>query len=123
MIVLISKDLFFASKVTGTAQALGLQAVSCLSVDRLRELIAGTPDTPAVRSVILDLSSDIAPSDVASAIPADRAIPRIAFGPHVDTARLDAARDAGFDDVMPRSRFSASLPQLLRELDGGAGPL
>jgi CheY-like chemotaxis protein len=41
--------------------------------------------------------------------------PVIAFGSHVATARLQAAREAGCTDVMPRSRFSASLPELLQQ--------
>jgi hypothetical protein len=38
----------------------------------------------------------------------------IAFGSHVDTKSLDAARAAGCHVVLPRSRFAAELPQLLR---------
>ena len=38
----------------------------------------------------------------------------IAFGSHVATDRLDEARTAGCDDVMPRSRFSGQLPDILR---------
>jgi hypothetical protein len=37
----------------------------------------------------------------------------IAFGSHVDEAALTAAQAAGFDLVMPNSRFSRSLPELL----------
>jgi hypothetical protein len=36
----------------------------------------------------------------------------------VETARLQAARDAGCDVVLPRSRFSAELPRLLEEYAG-----
>ena len=39
--------------------------------------------------------------------------PVIAFGSHVDTARLQAAQTAGCSEVMPRSRLAATLPQLL----------
>ena len=37
----------------------------------------------------------------------------VAFGSHVDRATLDAARDAGCAEVLPRSRFFASIPELL----------
>src|SRR5258708_25685616 len=48
--------------------------------------------------------------------PAFRAsTPVIAFGSHVATSRLQAARDAGCTEVMPRSRFSADLPELLTQ--------
>jgi hypothetical protein len=40
-------------------------------------------------------------------------VPLIAFGPHVDAARLRAARNAGVDYVYPRSQFLADLPGVL----------
>ena len=42
----------------------------------------------------------------------------IGFGSHVDVERLELARAAGFDQVLPRSKFSASLPELLRQTFG-----
>jgi len=47
-------------------------------------------------------------------------VPVIAFGSHVDKARLDEARAAGCDEVMPRSRFSSELPALLRRYSAGS---
>jgi DNA-binding NarL/FixJ family response regulator len=38
----------------------------------------------------------------------------VAFGSHVERETLDAARAAGCDEVLPRSRFFGSLPELLR---------
>jgi CheY-like chemotaxis protein len=66
--------------------------------------------------VIIDLGmSEI---DIATAVARLReaagAVPAIAYGSHVDKARLDEARTAGCDEVMPRSKFSAELPDLLR---------
>jgi DNA-binding NarL/FixJ family response regulator len=37
----------------------------------------------------------------------------VAFGSHVDTDLLAAARDAGVDDVLPRSVFFRRLPEVL----------
>ena len=37
----------------------------------------------------------------------------IAFGSHVDTALLAAAREAGCDEVLPRSKFFAHATELL----------
>ena len=34
-------------------------------------------------------------------------------GSHVDKVRLNQARAAGCDEVLPRSKFSAELPDLL----------
>ncbi len=38
----------------------------------------------------------------------------VAFGSHVDGARLASAKEAGFDLVVPRSRFHRSVEELLR---------
>jgi hypothetical protein len=44
--------------------------------------------------------------------------PFVAFGSHVDTAALAAAKAAGCAEVMPRSKFSAELPALIRRYFG-----
>jgi hypothetical protein len=115
MIVLVTRDLFFASKVTSTAAALGLQAITVGGIEQLAQL----PELAAVTGLILDLGSGFAPADVLAAMPADCSPKTMAFGAHVDTAALSAATTAGFQTVLPRSRFSAELPQRLRELAGG----
>lgn len=107
MLILISRDLFFASKVTGTAAALGLKAITVGSVDQIPDDVTG---------VMLDLNSGVSRADVIAAIPVDRRGKTLAFGPHVDTAALNAATAAGFQTVLPRSRFSAELPRWLQEL-------
>jgi CheY-like chemotaxis protein len=47
--------------------------------------------------------------------PATRRLPVLAFGSHVNTEALAAARSAGADAVVARSRFSSHLPELIRE--------
>jgi hypothetical protein len=46
----------------------------------------------------------------------------VAFGSHVDTKALAAARAAGCDPVMPRSKFSAELPELIGRYFRSYGP-
>ena len=109
--LLITRDLFFASKVTGTAAALGLHVVSEADPRRAAQRIA---DVQPV-CVILDLATPgLSAAELMAALPTPR--PRvIAFGSHVDTIRLDEARAAGCDEVMPRSRFSARLAEILKQ--------
>lgn len=109
VVVIVTKDLFFGSQVTGTATARGWPCAMAMTVDALRDHLAkGT-----VRGVILDLAGDIAPVDLIAALPTAARPKTLAFGPHVHTANLQAAREAGFDQVMPRSKFSAELISLL----------
>ncbi len=114
--LLISRDFLFSSKVTGTAAALGLQAVVVADVADLAAKLAATP----CRCVIVDLSlPGLKVVDVVSALPAENRPAVIAFGAHVDTARLQEAHKAGCDEVMPRSKLSATLPEILtRYLQG-----
>ncbi len=111
--LLLCRDLFFVSKVTGTARALGHLLKVASSPARAEELIAQGP--PKVVFV------DLAAGDLVAA-PALRlyqkaagpATPFVAFGSHVDTVALADARAAGCDPVLPRSAFTAELPELIR---------
>lgn len=107
--LLISQDLFFTSKVTGTAQALGLQ------VDSVDDIATATARLHAgdIGCILLDLAAPrVTVSDLIAAIPESARVPIIAFGSHVNVELLEAARAAGAE-VMPRSQFSANLPQIL----------
>lgn len=108
--LMISRDLFFSSKVTGTAAELGFRIV----VEANASLAVSKSAAATYRCIILDLSSpDLSVSDVLAALPAINRPTVIAFGPHVETARLEQARAAGCDEVLPRSKFSATLPAIL----------
>jgi CheY-like chemotaxis protein len=105
--LIITKDLFFASKVTGTAAALGLTVRSAGSLEQL--------PSDDLALVILDLDCPgISPQDVMAALPAGKPIITVAFGPHVHEAQLAAAKSAGFEHVLPRSKFSATLVEILQ---------
>ncbi len=110
--ILLSSDLIFTSKVTGSARKLGH-----------RVLVAGTSSLalamieqwrPCVVFVDLAAGDLVAPAAlVAYQELAGPATAFLAFGSHVDTEVLAAARAAGCDPVMPRSKFSAELPDLI----------
>jgi hypothetical protein len=111
--LLLSRDLIFTSKVTGTAADLGYSMITASVDSQARSMIK----TYQPRIVLIDLSAgrlvlpaalityqEIAGSDTWF----------VAFGSHVDVEVLDAAKAAGCHDVLPRSRFAADLPKLLR---------
>jgi CheY-like chemotaxis protein len=109
--VLLTSNLLFSSMVTGTAAAIGKEVVVAGDLAEALQLCRAG----ATACVIIDLG--MAELDIAAAVVQIREaagpVPFIAYGSHVDKARLDEARAAGFSEVMPRSKFSAELPQLL----------
>ena len=113
--LLISPDLFFTSKVTGTAQALGLR------VDSVDDIATATLRLQAgdIGCVLFDLTTPrVSVAELLGAMPDSARVPIIAFGSHVNVELLESARAAGAE-VMPRSQFSATLPDILRQLLAG----
>ena len=110
--VLLTSDLIFSTKVTGTARALGLEIVVVADVEKAAELCRGEP--PGCDFIELGVPGLEINSAVWRLRIAAGPVPTVAYGSHVDKARLDQARAAGCDEVLPRSKFSAELPDLLR---------
>jgi CheY-like chemotaxis protein len=109
--ILLSDDLIFTSRVTGTARDLGLAVAAARSPAVLLDLAGRQPPS----CVIVDLAHP--GLDVTALIAGLAELPRrprvVAYGSHVDTASLKAAREAGCDVVLPRSKFVEELPTAL----------
>jgi CheY-like chemotaxis protein len=119
--LLLSRDLIFTTKMITTARGLGLRVVV---VDD-PATAAGLIERWRPRAVFFDLASrDLAkPEALAAYKRLAPETPFLAFGSHVDTAALAAAKDAGCEVVLPRSRFTSELPALIqRYLGPSAGP-
>jgi CheY-like chemotaxis protein len=111
---LLSDDLLFTSRITGTARDLGLTVQAARSVDVLRKLA----QQQAPSCVIVDLSNPGLDIVQLNRWLADLGGPKprvVAYGSHVDTATLRAAREAGCDEVLPRSKFVEDLPRKLAD--------
>lgn len=111
--VALITDLFFISKVQGTAEMLGVPLRVVRTADNLDGAI--TPDT---RMVIIDLNATGTDPLEAIRLVKERPSPptTIAFLSHVQKDLAAAASEAGVDQVLPRSRFSAELHTLLGAL-------
>ena len=113
-------DLFFRSKVRTTAKHLGIEIAFAASAD---EMLAQARELkPSL--VIFDLNSQkIDAIATIAALKADAAtsgVPTLAFASHVHTELIAAARQAGADNVLPRSAFAGRLADILQA--GGAEP-
>lgn len=108
--LLISPDLFFTSKVTGTAHALGLRVEAFDNVATAATRLA----SGELACVLFDLGAPRASiTDLFAAIPASTPIAVIAFGSHVNVELLATAQAAGAE-VISRSQFASTLPDILR---------
>ncbi len=107
-------DLFFWTKIEAAARHLGVHLEHATDGAQLEEkLAAKAPDL-----IILDLNSEAcAPIAALRRVKSDpelKAIPVIGFLSHVQVELAQSAIAAGCDKVLPRSRFSAILPEILR---------
>jgi CheY-like chemotaxis protein len=117
VIIAIVEDLMFASKIKTAANQLGVSVTFARSADAARaEIQKGAPSM-----VILDLNS--ARTDPLAIVRAMKAnaelasIPTVGFVSHVQTDVINAARQAGVDEVLARSAFSAQLADILRRAE------
>lgn len=120
MIVYCIHDLIFATKVHSTAEALGVTCRPARDTEALRKRLDRVDDgkaNDAVSAVVVDLTIGDTALDLVELAKAHAAGPIVvAFAPHVEVERMDAAGRRGADRVMPRGAFSAQLPDLLCEL-------
>ena len=104
--------MIFTTKVVGTARALGLNVISAGNAGMVSAMLLKWKPS----AVFVDLSAGdlVSPPTLIAFRVESPGTPFVAFGSHVDAAALQAAREAGCEEVMPRSRFAAELPELLR---------
>jgi CheY-like chemotaxis protein len=106
-------NLFFASKIRGTAEQIGVTVKFARNADAM--LNAARRDQPDL--IIFDLNSERnSPADMARQLKADeqlRPIPLLGFFSHVQTELQRQAEEAGIDQVIPRSAFTKHLSEIL----------
>ena len=112
-VVAVVRDLIFATKLAGTARELGIQAGIATTIETLQTAL----DEGGVRLVIVDMGLEGNEAAAALRCAANHTSrpTTLAFYSHVQSELAEAARSAGADIVLPRSKFSAQLPALLRQ--------
>jgi CheY-like chemotaxis protein len=105
-------DMFFASKIKGTADQLGIPAKPARSIEAL---IESAKNGPAM--IVLDLNNGrFDPIAALRQLKADetlRQIPVIGFLSHVQVDLQKEAEEAGCDQILPRSKFTAYLADII----------
>ena len=113
MIVCAVDDLMFSVKISTAAKALGTE----IYFERSPGNVLPTIRSKRPSLVIFDLNSArLQPIDAIAAIKADpelRATRLLGYVSHVDVATVNAARNAGIDEVLARSAFTERLGDIL----------
>ena len=110
-VVAVVDDMFFASKIRATAEAVGVE----VSFPRSKEALV--EKAREAQLILVDLHSQkFDPVALVKDLKADeqlRAIPVVGFFSHVEVELQRNALAAGFDQVLPRSAFTRDLPAIL----------
>src|SRR6185436_17877348 len=113
MILAVLDDLMFSSKIKTTANQLGVP----LTFARSAEAALGEMRKAAPALVIFDLNNPRTnPLGIVAAMkqdPALAAIPTVGYASHVQVDVINAARQAGVGEVLPRSAFVQQLAEIL----------
>jgi PleD family two-component response regulator len=107
-------DLFFWSKIESVARNLGVAMSRSVDPSDLELRLAES--TP--RLILIDLNSrTFPPFETIARLKGDprlRETQIVGFFSHVQVELVQRAKEAGCDLVLPRSAFSARLPQILK---------
>lgn len=118
MILYAAADLIWASRIKATAEALG---VACRPARTIEMLDARLADSE-VHALLVDLDKgDDAIALIShlrgpNADEKRRRVRVLAWGPHIAKDLLQAARNAGADDVLTRGAFDHDLEGILLRL-------
>lgn len=132
LVIVFVADLMFQTRIESTIEKLGYRV---RLVERADQIIAGDagglaslgPEEILVDHLfrlgpgllIFDLGNAAIPwaawIPVIKAASSTRRIPIICFGSHVDVETLTAAKRAGADQVLARSRFVTAMPELVEK--------
>ena len=114
MILAAVDDLLFSSKIRATAKQIGVDVTFARTPDDI--LAQARQLKPSL--AIFDLNSGKTdPVRVIGLLKAEGvAVRTIAFASHVHVDLIQAAKQAGADEVLPRSAFAARLADILRSV-------
>jgi DNA-binding NarL/FixJ family response regulator len=123
-VLALCPDLMFSSKLSGAAQRGGWRLEVFSQAQSLVARCETAPDEASgdATLIVLDLTTaGLQPDRLIPQLRAAEYPPRaiLAFGPHVHTGRLDAAKAAGCDAVFTRGHFNSEMDAILAASFGG----
>ena len=112
-VIAIVDDIFFASKIRGTAEQAGVS----VTFPRSTDAAFAAAKEAGTALIICDLNaSKVDPFELARKMKQEAAtagVPLLGFFAHVQTDLQRQAVEAGFDRVVPRSVFAKDLTEII----------
>jgi CheY-like chemotaxis protein len=106
--------MFFVSKIRSTAEALGV----AVRFPRGAEAMFSAAEETPPDLIVVDLHNDrVDAAEVAAQLKQNekfKTVPLLAFFSHLEVELQRKAREAGYDQVIPRSAFARDLAQILQ---------
>lgn len=108
-------DLFFQAKVGEIAKHAGADLKIFTSLYKFIPELTKNPDL-----ILIDLSAEgiSGPALISQIKQTNGDIPVVAYGPHVDSSTIRYARQAGAEEVLPKSEFTDKLASILERFSG-----
>jgi len=117
-VIAVVDDMFFASKIRATAEALGVNVSFPRSKEAVIEkLTQGEPSLIPPPLILIDLHNQkLDALELAKAIKIQEStVTLLGFFSHVEVELHRNALAAGFDRVIPRSVFARDLAEILKD--------
>lgn len=111
---MVITDLFFSVRIRSAAVAAGRTVRFAGSLEDLTE-------APTASVALVDLDAAVDVPRAIRLLKERGALQIVAFGPHLDTEKRKAARTAGADRVLAKSKFVTELPALM-QIEGASTP-
>ncbi len=112
MLLYLASDLLWATRVKALADDLKIPARPVRSLEMLDARLADSP----VQAMVVDLESEVALDLISHLRNAKPGVRILCFAPHVKKDVMDAARQAGAHEVLPRGAFDSNMAQILQRL-------
>jgi DNA-binding NarL/FixJ family response regulator len=106
-------DLLFSSKIRATAKQAGVPIVFARSPEEILQQAKALRPALAIFDLNSGKTDPISTIAALKADPDTAGIHALGFASHVHVELIAAAKQAGADDVLPRSAFAAKLPDIL----------
>jgi DNA-binding NarL/FixJ family response regulator len=113
MILIAVDDLMFSSKIRATAKQAGVELVFARTPQEILDQARALKPPLAIFDLNSGKTDPIATIAAIKSDPALSSVRTIGFASHVHTALIAAAREAGADQVLPRSAFAGNLAEIL----------